>query len=250
MTTEAVAERVEWLYGDDLVADAGVLHVSSGWHDPAGTLRSLKIVEDTPRSSTDAFVLGLARARADAIVTTGRILRAEPELAHDLGSGLRHDLSAWRLERLGRPHPPQTVVLTSGQAIDWSHPLFQSPRPPMLYTNERAAEALATPARNLGVRLVAHPDPSLECLIGFLREQEGMGTISLEVGPSTVGSLFRGVGNIQEWMLSVYLGKSLPEAVAGAAWPGEAERRAAGLTRRSERVVQEASGPWSLQRFT
>ena len=249
MTAGAVARRVEWLYQDDLLRDVGVLHVSSGWRDAVGTVRSLKLGPATPRSETDAFVLGLARARADAVVTTGRILREEPSMLHALGGREDLDLAAWRQDRLGRRDPPRCVVLTSGRAVDWSHPVFAGPLPVLVFTGEQAAKALAEAARAVGAQLVAHPEPSIEALIGYLRGQQEMRTISLEVGPSTVRSLYSMRGSVQEWMLSVHLADGLPQGVSGASWPGPAERTAAGLELLSERVLEEEGGVWAFQRF-
>ncbi|MFP6639434.1 MAG: hypothetical protein VCC04_04250 [Myxococcota bacterium] len=250
MTARAVARRVAWLYQDDLLRDVGVLQVSSGWRDALGATRSLKIGPATPRSETDAFVLGLARARADAIVTTGRILREEPSTRHALGGAEALDLAAWRRDLLGRPDPPRSVVLTSGREIDWSHPLFRGPRPVLVFTGERAAKELGDAARAVGAQLIAHPEPSLGALLSYLRDLPDMRTVLLEVGPDTVRSVYTTPSPVQEWMLSVHLADQIPQAVLGAPWPGPEQRRAAGLELLSERRVEEEDGSvWLFQRF-
>ena len=70
------------LLGPGLDRALGVLHVAAVWETPDGRYRTLRVGEGAIRSASDAVVLSAARARADAIVTTGRILRDEPELMH------------------------------------------------------------------------------------------------------------------------------------------------------------------------
>ena len=68
--------------------------------DPDGEMVVLEINQSTPRSAHDRFALDLARARADVIVTTGAILRAEPRLAYELASD-RAEAAVRELRRLG-----------------------------------------------------------------------------------------------------------------------------------------------------
>jgi len=103
MTASAVAKRVQELYGDELLEDAGVVQVCSAWRDAQGVLRSVRVGPHAPRSETDGFALALARARADVIVTTGQILRDEPGLQHEIGSASGIDFAAWRRGWVGRP---------------------------------------------------------------------------------------------------------------------------------------------------
>ena len=65
--------------------EKGALHVAAVWR-PAGGDRNvvLRISDQTPSSEVDFLLLNLARARAEAIVTTGRILHEEPGVVHDL----------------------------------------------------------------------------------------------------------------------------------------------------------------------
>jgi hypothetical protein len=108
------------------------------------TLETIAIGPHSPKSATDFFLLNLARARADAIVTTGKILRDEPAVEHRLqgADGEPAALAAWRRERLGKREPPCSVVLTTGREIDLFHPLFRSAPRVIILTGESAAGAL------------------------------------------------------------------------------------------------------------
>ena len=249
MTALAVARQVRELYADDLLEDEGVLQVSSGWLDAQGVLHSIRIGPQAPRSATDGFALGLARARADIIVTTGRILRDEPELVHEIASDPRLDLSAWRREHLRRSSPPEVAVLTSGRALDWNHPVFSRASRVSIFTGEDQRRALATEAKARGVKLITDPEPTLEGLLAYLGTRHEVRTVTLEVGPSTVASLYAGGGHVQEWMLSACLAETIAQEVVGDPWPDSSQRLRAGLRLRSERRLEEESGPWAFQRF-
>ena len=100
-----VPARLEALWGTrTLPVDAGVLHVVATWFD-GESHRVIRITPRSPKSETDFFVLNLARARADAIITTGRILRDEPELEYALPSAWAGSLIAWRQAALHRDSP-------------------------------------------------------------------------------------------------------------------------------------------------
>ena len=65
---------------------------------PQGTSRVIAIGEEAPKSPTDLFILNLARSRADAVVTTGNLLRTEPRLTHLIEgpTETQEQLGAWR----------------------------------------------------------------------------------------------------------------------------------------------------------
>jgi len=249
MTALAVARRVGELYNDDLLEDEGVLQVSSGWIDPQSVLHSLRIGPQAPRSATDGFVLGLARARADIIVTTGRILRDEPGLVHEIASDPQLDLSAWRREHLLRSSLPEVAVLTSGRALDWNHPVFSGGSRVSIFTGEDQSNALSIKAKERGVKLITDPEPTLEGLLAYLGTRDEVRTVTLEVGPSTVASLYAGGGHVQEWMLSACLAETIAQEAVGDLWPDASQRLRAGLRLRSECRLEEESGPWAFQRF-
>ena len=77
MPAQHLHARLEALYGvRELPRAAGVLHVAAVWAERPDRLTVLEITAQTPKSDDDAFALSLARARADAVLTTGAILRA------------------------------------------------------------------------------------------------------------------------------------------------------------------------------
>ena len=253
MTAAAVAKRVQELYGTELLEDGGVIQVCSAWRDPQGLLRSVRVGPQAPRSETDGFALALARARADVIVTTGQILRDEPELQHEIGSASGMNLSAWRREKLGRPAAPLIAVLTSGRSLDWNHPVFSGPSSVLLFTGEAQAKSLSEKARSLGVEVIGEPEPSLGSLLDRLRSSSAIRTVALEVGPKSMSSLSSmgsaSLGRVQEWMLSLCLAPSIPSLAQGEPWPDLSDPEIGGLRLLSEYSSEETSGPWSFRRF-
>ena len=253
MTAAAVAKRVQELYGDELLEDGGVVQVCSGWRDAHGLLRSVRVGPHAPQSETDGFALALARARADVIVTTGQILRDEPELQHEIGSASGMNLSAWRRERLGRPAAPLIAVLTSGRSVDWSHPVFSGPSRVLLFTRDDQVGRLSEEARSRDVEVIGEPEPSLASLLDRLSASSAIRTVALEVGPRSMASLSPvgpgWMGQVQEWMLSLCLAPSLSSLAQGEPWPDLSDPANGGLCQLSEYRSEEVSGPWAFQRF-
>ncbi len=128
-----------------------------------GAFRVLRITPETPKSAYDQFSLMVARARADAILTSGRNLRLEPTGTHVLsGPGtLPAALAAWRQERLGKTSPPHLLVLTRGEDLDLDHPALKIPARVFIFTGEEAAFTLESRAADRGIEVVGVPDPSL-----------------------------------------------------------------------------------------
>lgn len=245
MTTEAelVREaevRIAALYGVPLHHAGGVVHVASVWTE-AGQPRVIRIGPAAPPCATDRFVLDLARARADAIVLTGRILRDEPELAYTFAGESAASLSAWRRVLLGKRDPPRIVVLTSGRAIDFTHPTFRTATRPLVFTSNAAR--LDPPPH---VELVRVPEPSLHAAIAWLR-RDGATTITIEAGPSTALALWDDPVVVDELMLSVYEGSLHPSARGLpflAPFALAARARCVASTRRDE-----SSGSWRFERW-
>jgi len=248
---DAVAERVRRLYGDDELSDpAGVIHVAAVGREPDGELVVLKINQSTPASPHDHFALDLARARADVIVTTGAILRAEPRLRYELASDRADDLHTWRMDQLGRPTPPLVVVLTGREDIDLDHPTLHGWARPWIFTNVDCAKALhGRLPRHVG--LAGVPSPDVETLVDWARRRFDARTITIEAGPSTTRPLYEDTGHeglVDELMLSVFEG-TIPSAARGGrfARPGDLERN---FARRQEgEPIQEKSGPWRFVRL-
>jgi riboflavin biosynthesis pyrimidine reductase len=248
----AVAQRIESLYGaagDDLVGDAGVLHVAAGWSAPSGEIFSMRIADNTPRSATDAFALGLARARSDAIVTTGAILRAEADLVHAPTGPNASDFADWRREILGRSEAPISVLLTRGGELDFAHPFFHCGQRVLVFSGERGAALLAESARGAGVEVIAHPAPALDTLLDHLAGPLGMGNVTIEAGARTTAGLYRDPLRVREWLLSLYLGAELPAELRRGRLPGPREVEALGLDLVSECEHREPSGDWLFRRY-
>lgn len=252
MTTAAdCTARIRALYGTDLEAPGGTLHVAAvAWEGEGDGLPTLRITAQTPRSATDRFVLGLARARADAVLTTGQILRDEPALEHRYHEErvIAAALAAWRSERLGKPLPPVSVVLTSGRGLDFAHPLFAGPAPVWILTTETAAAALRArvPKRH---RVVGANDLTPRRALAYLRGEAGFETVSIEAGASTTASLYRWRPQVSELWLSAFESGGLPKSLRGPAFASAARLLEIFGPPRSRHVEQEASGRWSFSRF-
>jgi riboflavin biosynthesis pyrimidine reductase len=256
-TAADVREQLVQIYGEELAGPASVLHVTAVWEDEAGDLRALRICGATPVSSTDAFVLGVARARADVIVTTGASLRAEPGLHHGL-DGLRRPgraLAAWRRERLGRPGPPASCVLTASGNVDLNHRLFRESLRTVIYTRPAAAERLARAVRDERidtVEIVADENSSLAATVEYLRNEKEFATVSVEAGPSAAAPLYERTGErcaVDELMLSRYEAGPPPDPARGPAL-FEASRLEALFSHSSTPYTRdEESGTWTFRRF-
>jgi len=235
--------RVRELYGA-LPEEVGVLHVAAVWRAPSGAHRVIRIGPGAPNSDTDTFALSLARARADVIVTTGRILREEPRVTHELlPIPERSDLVAWRRLRLGRAEPARSAVLSRGRALDLDHPLFRAATRPWILTGPEAAARLAEPAAARGIETLALEPLDLRHALEALRER-GMRCISIEAGPDTALDLYAEPLAVDELMLSVYSG-SLPPQRVGGAFPGATQLET--LLPRSSELTRV--GEWSFRRF-
>ena len=213
----------------------GVLHVTSVWRKDLDTHLTIRIGPHAPPSPLDFFSLNLTRARADAIVTTGRILRQEPELSHRLQGPAAAGLEAWRRERLHKTRPPISLVLTSGRGLDFSHPLFQGPGRVLIYTDTEGAWELESRAADVGAEVVADPSPSPRGAVDVLRRQLGCATISIEAGPSVARQYYEPPVQVDELLLSVYTAPDLPPQARGTRQPPAAEL---------ERLLQHQAGPY------
>ncbi|MCX4245118.1 dihydrofolate reductase family protein [Paraliomyxa miuraensis] len=245
----AVAERVRRLYGDESLSDpAGVVHVAAVGREPDGGLVVLKINQSTPHSLHDRFALDLARARADVIVTTGAILRAEPGLRYELASDRADALHTWRMDQLGRPTPPLVVVLTGREDIDLDHPTLHGWAQPWIFTNVDAAKALhGRLPQHVG--LAGVPSPDLETLIEWAQRRFDARTITIEAGPATTRPLYEeGPCLVDELMLSVFEG-TIPTDARGDPFASERTLERLFPRRHEGEVVEENSGPWRFVRL-
>lgn len=241
---ERAAERIRRLFGDPLEAPPGVLQVAAVWSDPADALVSLRIAARTPRSETDGFCLALARARCDAIVTTGRILREEPGVRHVLPP----DLAAWRRERRGCPDPPRSVVLTGRPDLDLEHPLLRDAAGALVVSSPAAAAGLRERADPARIEVVARAAPSLRDTLALLRDERGLASVCVEAGPSSSAALYDAPLAVDELMLSVFRGERIDDSVRGGRFVA-ADRLAEHFTERHACECREESGTWLFRRL-
>jgi riboflavin biosynthesis pyrimidine reductase len=241
-----VRARIDALYGDHALEQAeGVVQVAAVFED-GDAWRVLKIGAGAPTSPTDAFVLALSRARADAIVVTGKILRDEPQLRYALEGEIGADLHAWRRAVLGRVEPPRLLVLSRSVDLDPDHPALHGWATPIVITSTAGAKDAA----DLGVRVVGLHDPSLEAAIAWARTELSARTITIEAGPSTARTLYEGpVAAIDELMVSIADGPVEASARGGALVSG-ARARALLPEFSGGAPVSEPSGRWRFFRLT
>jgi riboflavin biosynthesis pyrimidine reductase len=234
-----IEARIAELFGAavDWRRETGVVHVAAIGARPRA---AIAVGADAPRSPTDRFVLGFARARADVLVTTAAILRAEPALVHRTADDPREEeaWSRWRAEVLGRRAPPRLLVLTASGAFDREHPALRAGAEPLVWTTQDA-----TPAAALSAALTA------------LRAQAGVETIVVEAGPKSTAGLYASpasAGDVDELLLGIYAGGAFP-AVEGPLLPStEVLARCFGGSRAepaTRRRVVEASGEWLFERY-
>ena len=233
------------MYGEDVAHATGVVHVAAVWQAAPGRHVTIAIGEGAPPSAHDLFALQGARARADAIVTTGRNLRAEPAVTHGLEGATAPGLAAWRRERLGKQRPPILLVLTSARDLPVDHPALHCACVPLVFTSHAGAARLPdTP-----LEIASVDTPGIRAAIEHLRAACGCRTIVIEAGPSTATALYQPPVIVDELLLSVFHGASLPAHAHAPDFVAPAHVRAC-LPRASPGfAVAEPSGPWRLWRL-
>jgi riboflavin biosynthesis pyrimidine reductase len=237
------------LVGDDPARAGRVLHVAAVWRDASGAAHVLRIGPAAPKSRHDAFLLSLARARAEAIVTTGRILREEPALTHGLRGPpeLRAALAAWRRERLVLDSPPWLLVLSSGRELDPAHAAFRGPTRPLLFVPAEAASEVRERFAATDVRVASVPEPSARLALDHLRRL-GAKRITSEAGPTTARELYTVPPRVDELWLATYAGEAPPAAVVGPRFVDEARLAAVLPEASTPSVRDEPSGAWRFAR--
>jgi len=237
------------LLGDDPARAGRVLHVASVWRDASGVARVLRIGPHAPRSDHDRFLLALARARAEAIVTTGRILREEPALTHGpLGPPeLRAALAAWRRERLVLASPPWLLVLSSGRGLDPAHPAFHGLTRPLLFVPAEAAAELRERFARAEVRVASLPRPSVRLALEHLRRL-GAKRITIEAGPTTTTALYDEPPSVDELWLATYAGAAPAAEAIGEPFVEDARQAATLPDASAPSARDETSGPWRFER--
>ncbi len=218
-TSREVTEEIQRLYGDAALLEIPcVFHVVALWQPPGGERRVMHILPDTPRSATDAFVLSLARARAEAIITTGRILREEPHVRFEPFGPRAEALLTWRREVLGLTHRPRIIVLSRA-------PL--PPHPGLDAATERFDADLLTSIKTL--------------------QDQGVQRICVEAGPSSAKSLYTPGSPLIQGMLSTCHAPTLPASVIGPPLVEEATLLACLPGGPPPHTRDEAGIPWVFE---
>lgn len=250
-SASGVASLIEEVFGHPLIS-TGLLQTAAVYRPRPGAFRVLRVTADTPRSIYDQFSLMVARARADAILTTGSNLRLEPTGTHLLqGPGtMPAALADWRKVRLGKTSPPHLLVLTRGQDLDLDHPALKIPARIFVFTGEEAAFALESRAADRGVEVVGAPDPSPAAAVDFLRRELGAATISIEAGPTVARQLYDPVivDEVQLSILDLPDPAALPTTVRGPFFLDQ--RQLEELFEWSRPISRSTTdGVWSFQRL-
>jgi len=240
---DALAKIREFYDREELHHPAGVVHVLAVQRQPGRSDHVIAVGPNSPVSVSDRFALDLARARSDVIITTGQILRDEPNLRYELGSRWATELYAWRREVAEHDCAPVVVVLTAGARLNFGHPTFHSWARPVVFTSERSATHLCPPT---GVRVIGSNAPSLRAAIEWANG-EGARTIVVEAGPSTARDLYLGTPVVDEVMLSVFEGGHAPIVPGGEF--AELNAMLEHSRCASDVSVPEPSGTWRLQRW-
>lgn len=249
-----VAAAAARLYGEESSAEGirlrGVVHVTAVWEAGEGALTTLAIGDATPRCHHDFFALNWVRASADAIITTGKILRSEPHLQHRLAGPEDHAqaLMDYRLHVLGKEKPPVTLVLTSGRDLDLEHGVFHAWTRPLIYTSQDGEWLLESRAADFGVEVVGAAQPTIQGAIELLRREFGAATIALEAGPSVSRQLYDPLA-IDHLLLSTLQAPRLDARAEGAAFLDEARLHTLLGEPRRGAPVQSEDGLWTFRHF-
>ena len=245
-TADQVAELARDLLGAPLHPERGLIHVSAVWRATDRGRVVMRIGPETPRSAADSFLLNLTRAMAGGIVVTGKLLRDEPTLHYALqGPGhVPEGLLAWRREVAGLRKPPHLVVLTSGRGLDPTHPAWRGWARPVVFTDAEGHARL----EGLEVPVVAHPEPSARAAIDYLRTTLGVGTVTVEAGPTAAQTLYEPPAVVDHILLSTFEGPAIPDAVKGGRL-FEGDVLETGFECATVKRWEEPSGPWSFAHY-
>lgn len=236
------------LFGAPLDTRPAVSHSLAAWRSERDApLTTIQINEHAPKSDLDFLALHIARARADGIIITGKILREEPDLNYDLGADPRWGdaLLSWRERRWGLCDPPWLLILTGSGDIDFDHPVFRGWARPMIFTSDRSAtrKLAAAPCP-----VVSDASPDIRRAIQHLQVARECECVSIEAGPSTSRTLYERPIAVKELLLSVYLEPQLDERAQGAPLVSLSEVRS--LFRSETSATHRDQGQhWSFHRL-
>lgn len=238
-----------WFFASESLP-RGVLRPAAVAPAADGTWRILRIVEATPKSATDMLVLGSSRARADAVITTGKILREEPDVTVAFPDHARADLEAFRREILGPEarRLPLPFVLTSGRGFDPKHRMIRDAGGAVVVTDQAGSKRLEDQGLPDTIAVVAVEAPNIREAVRVAREQFDARTISIDAGPTAANALHDDPLLIDEVFLAVYEGGLGPELL-GPPFVSQQHMTERFVPASAKANVDEPSGPWSFQRF-
>jgi riboflavin biosynthesis pyrimidine reductase len=236
-----VSARLAALYPGAQLLGRGVVHVTATVR-VAGARHVLAIGPHAPKSEADFFVLAATRARADALITSARNLRSEPDLRHDFPAPWAEALGAYR-SALGKPGRVVCAILTRDGELPRDHVSFEDGTPKLVITSRATAARLGTSLADLA-EVVGVDDPGPEAAIRVLAAR-GHALISLEAGPSTLAPLYADPGrrHVDELLLSTFEAALSDPGGLGPALPSDAAL-VGGLRLCAESRVQEPAGPF------
>ena len=242
------------------------LYGECDWRDWAGCIqvaaieakdhRVIAIGPSAPRSATDRFILGFARARADVILTTGAILRAEPDLRHCYAETEDENRAwaAWRAARLGRSEEPRLLVLSRRGEFPMEHPAFIG-RKGWLFSGpvDEAVDFALPPGfeRVEGAGDAGGARAAVAAVLEFFASKDRRVTISIEAGPTTASSFYAPEASddrVDELLLSRFEGRLDPAAI-GPSFIDPARIDATLGSPLCETRMQEVSGAWCFARY-
>ena len=284
---ETIEQRLEGLYGPvDWARQEGLLQVVAIGASPRAVIA---LGPTSPASETDRFVLGVARARADLVLTSGAILRAEPALVHRFSDDPEQEraLQRWRRERLGRPRPPGLGILSRSGQIPGDHPALGFASAGFVWTSRSGGARLGRRVGSLEVIDAIEGAPPVgagagvamraghwassasasqweEGLGGAIAHarSSGAGTVLVEAGPTLTRALYPGPRRADatenrsaeppaslDELLLSCFEGALDPSALGPAFVSESAVRACFPDPPSERCVAEPSGPWRFRRY-
>lgn len=239
------------------VLDAARFALGADFAPPSGVVQTcatlsngdvIRIGEHAPKSAWDFFLLNLARASADVIVTTGKILRDEPALRYDLEgtAGVAHALHAYRDVHAHKPARADVVVLSSGRDLDLSHPTFHGWARPVLALPDAATRAIHD-AQSMGIEVRTFTNLSLRALVSALAVQGR--TVSIEAGPSSARALYDVPVLVSSLWLSRFEGEAARAAHGEPFLCDDVLEARLGAARSDVRIA-EPSSTWRFRRYT
>lgn len=151
------------------------------------------------RSEADRFVMGLLRARADAVLIGGGTMRADP--GHRWTAEHIYPDAAGEFQELrrshGQPEEPRLVVLTAGGDIDVREPALEHA---LVVTTPAAARRLTE--RLPSSATIRALDPITPAALVAVLHEERLGLVLSEAGPTVFGQLVA-AGCLRELFLTV-----------------------------------------------